>query len=194
MPQAFWGNTRSALANCNLYYVSFAIRMTATPAANSEVFGMVCPPGPGNIRSIRILSVALNTAFDGTPASSTQFYQGVRWTGSSTVASGTDLVAASAIGRMLHTEPVSIVTQAQMSTGAAAMTVTGAAQYFLPPMVNQPRALTTASVRLDGANLPHGYVVLLEPGEAFSLRISTTAVIGDVISGTVTWDEGLPTR
>jgi hypothetical protein len=158
-------------------------RLTAAIAANSLIWSMRNAVGSG--KTVKIRRVLSNVAFDGTAAATTALYDWVRYS-AATPTGGTPMVVI----KKRNTAPPSAITDARFNAGAA-LSVTSVVfetSAFSIGNQRQVAAGKTADLRFEVSGQDYDNFELAA-GEGFGVRLNVASVIGDSISGGVTWDE-----
>lgn len=159
------------------YSVAINIRQTASTAANATVFAM--RNDAASTRKIKIEDIILNMSFDsGTPLGrSLQRYNLVGFNGA-TPTGGNQIIIAS----LDNTNPTSQVTDARsVDTG---LTMAGVS--FGPAIVTVGCPATDATVsqiRISDKR------IVLAAGEGLAIRLASSAVAGQGLTGTIVWSE-----
>jgi hypothetical protein len=157
-------------------------RLTAAVAANSLIWSMrnITPA-----RTVKIRRILCNVSFDGTAAATTALYDWVRYT-TATPTGGTVL----SVIKKRTGLPTSSVTDARQNA-AAALGVTSVVFETSFFSINNQRQLSagkTADLRFEVSGQDYDNFELAT-GEGLGIRLNQVAVIGDSISGGVSWDE-----
>lgn len=158
-------------------------RLTAAIAANSLIWSVRNAVGSG--KTVKIRRILSNVAFDGTAAATTALYDWVRFS-AATPTGGT----AMTVIKKRNSAPASAVTDARFNA-AAALGVAGVVfetSFFSIGNQRQVAAGKTADLRFEVSGQDYDNFELA-PGEGMGIRLNQVAVIGDSISGGVTWDE-----
>ncbi|HUH47845.1 MAG TPA: hypothetical protein VLZ54_11875 [Arenibacter sp.] len=156
-------------------------RLTAVMAANSVIWSFFNPASSGT--NLRIKRVSFTIGYDGVSTPESSHFQLVRFSGAA-LSGGTTLVPAKANSK----QRVSVVPTMRQSPSTPLVT-TGAVIEATPLMSTQNQrdtAATTSEVQVWGTS-DDGPVI--NPGEGLCLRIVLASVIGDYLSGMVSYLE-----
>jgi hypothetical protein len=171
------------------FTVAFTARLTNADAANTSYFALSNPIGSG--KTIVIKQVEYSLGFDGTAAAGTSVSMSiVKASSQGNPTTGTGLTPVPTV-----TLAPSVLTNANVMFKATALTITITTSQGSIGQISLPISVTAQSIsgEINWAEVSGAKGQRLAPGEGITIQNERAAVVGQILSMTILWDE-VPTN